>query len=118
MLPRSKTVVLLICLFLISFKVAAAGVFVQAALERAHQVSVCGQDSAAQQAGESKSATDDKHHPVSSLNLMSHITAIESSDSAPNFALTYKTIKFGVASNSLRPQNIPDSAFKPPKTSA
>ncbi|OYY54285.1 MAG: hypothetical protein B7Y05_22705 [Polynucleobacter sp. 24-46-87] len=35
MLLRSKTLILLICLFLIAFKAAAGSIFIQAAIERA-----------------------------------------------------------------------------------
>jgi len=75
MVSRSKTTVLAICLCLIVFKVAAAGVFVQAALERIHHFNDCGVSLAAQPAHDGNESTDDKHHQASSLNLMGHITA-------------------------------------------
>jgi hypothetical protein len=118
MTPRSKTMIILVCLFLISFKVAAAGVFVQAALERAHQAGDYSQSLTAHPSYEGKSPADDKSHPASSLNLMSHITAIESKANLPAFKLSSQTSSFWIISDPTRAQNIPDPAFKPPKTSA
>jgi len=118
MFSRSKTLVLLMCLFLISFKVVASGIFIQVGLERAHQFSGYGSSISAQQAQDNSESDSEKQPTASTLNLMSHITAHLSEDGVTVFAAPYQLIKFGVANDSLHTQNYPDSAFKPPKANA
>jgi hypothetical protein len=109
--------VILLCLFLISFKVAASGVFIDAAIERAqiHQALFAGFVS--EQSYASKE-TSDGQQQAHTLFLMSHVIANVSDASiiAP-FSLT-EAIAVNGFSDIIYTQNIPDSAFKPPKSIA
>jgi hypothetical protein len=118
MLLRSKTIVLGICLFLIAFKVAASCIFIEAALERAHQTMAWGLSTETQHGHDSRESADDKHHHVSSLNLMSHITAYISEINNTLILSAFVQRKFIFENDDLRTQNFPDSAFKPPKAGA
>ena len=115
MLPRTKSVVLAICLFLIAFKVVASGIFVEAALERVHHSIAASASAASQQVRDSKESADDKHHQVASLNLMSHILANFSDAVSPLILPCSQAVRFRFVNDSLRAQHFPDSAFKPPK---
>jgi hypothetical protein len=118
MMPRSKTIVLAISLFLITFRVMASGIFVESAIERAHHISNYSISASAQQPHDGKESADDKHHQASSLNLMSHITANLNELGFSVLVIPYQSIKFGLESDSLLTQNYPDTAFKPPKAIA
>ena len=119
MLPRSsKIIVLGICLFLFAFKVAASSIFIEAALERAYQTTHFKLSAATQGAHDSKESADDKHHQVSSLNIMSHITAHLSEMDHTLTLPQFTQRKYIYENDDLRTQNFPDSAFKPPKINA
>ncbi len=117
MLPRSKTIVLLICLFLISFKVAAGSIFIQAAIERAELAGSYSNASVSQQTHSSSESADDKEQ-VHTMYLMSHVTANISDVGISIFLPPITTYKFTPAKEVLFSQNFPDSAFKPPKAIA
>lgn len=116
MLPSSKTIVLVISLFLITFRVMASGIFVESAIERAHHISAYSiSASATQHLYDSKESADNKHHQASSLNLMSHITANLNELGFTVLAIPFQVTKFCLESDFLTSQNYPDTAFKPPK---
>ena len=118
MLPRSKTIVLAISLFLITFRVMASGVFVESAIERAHHISTYSISPSTQHLLESNESAFDKHHQASSLNLMSHITANLNELGFTVLAISSQASKFCLESDSSLSQNYPDTAFKPPKAIA
>ena len=117
MRSRNRSLVILICLFLISFKVAAGSVFIDAAIERAqmHQTSFAtfisdhGHESHHADGGQQESRT---------LFLMSHVTANISEIQIAIFHPLLSALKFTLANDVLFSQNFPDSAFKPPKVQA
>ena len=117
MLVRSKTLVLLICLFLIAFKAAAGSIFIQSAIERAELAGSHSISSVSQQAHNSSESTDDKEQ-VHTMYLMSHVTANISDVGIILFLAPISTHKFAVTNEVLFTQNFPDSAFKPPKAIA
>ena len=117
MLPRSKTIVLFICLFLIAFKVAASSIFIQAAIERAELAGSYGNVSVSQQAHDSTESADDKQQ-VHTMYLMSHVTANISDVGIAFFLPSIANQKFTSVNEVLLTQNFPDSAFKPPKAIA
>ena len=117
MLLRSKTLVLLICLFLIAFKAAAGSIFIQSAIERAELAGSYSKASFSQQAHNSSESADDKEQ-VHTMYLMSHVTA-NISDVGVTFFVPSTTVhKFALTNEVLFTQNFPDSAFKPPKANA
>jgi hypothetical protein len=117
MLLRSKTFVLLICLFLIAFKAAAGSIFIQSAIERAELAGSYGNSSMSQQAHNSPESADDKEQ-VHTMYLMSHVTANISENRLVVFLPSMTMRKFTSANEALFTQNFPDSAFKPPKAIA
>jgi HAMP domain-containing protein len=117
MLPRSKTLVLLICLFLIAFKVAASSVFIQAAIERAELANSYANGSIATHAQNIAESADDKE-PVHTIYLMSHVTANITEIGITVFTPPISVTTFSIANEVLFTQNFPDSAFKPPKVTA
>lgn len=117
MMPRSKTIALLICLFLISFKVAASSVFIQAAIERAELAGSYSNASVSQQTHNSSESADDKER-VHAMYLMSHVTANISDVGFTIFLQPITAHKFAPANEVFFSQNFPDSAFKPPKAKA
>ena len=114
---RSKTLVLLICLFLIAFKVAASSIFIQAAIERAELAGSYSNDSMSQQAHNSSDSADDKEQ-VHTMYLMSHVTANISEIGIAVFSPSIAVATFSIVNEVLFSQNSPDSAFKPPKANA
>lgn len=117
MRSSSRPLVILLCLFLISFKVAASSVFIDVAIERAqmHQIAFTGfisQDSRA-----SHQSTDGEQHSHT-LFMMSHVTANVSDMSIAIPLHPSETMAFISSNKILCTQNFPDSAFKPPKTTA
>ena len=114
MLPRRKTLVLFICLFLIAFKVAASSIFIQAAIERAELAGSYSNASMSQQAHNSSDSADDKE-PVHTMYLMSHVTANITEIGITVFSPPISVATFSIANEVLFSQNFPDSAFKPPK---
>ena len=117
MLLRSKTLVLLICLFLIAFKAAAGSIFIQSAIERAELAGSYSNASMSQQALNSSESADDKEQ-VHTMYLMSHVTANISDVGVTFFVPTMTAHKFTPVNEVLFTQNFPDSAFKPPKANA
>ncbi|QWE20614.1 hypothetical protein [Polynucleobacter sp. AP-Kolm-20A-A1] len=117
MLLRSKTLVLLICLFLIAFKAAAGNIFIQSAIERAELAGGYSNTSVSQQAHSSSESADDKEQ-VHTMYLMSHVTANISDVGIVIFLPPMTKHKFATANEVLFSQNFPDSAFKPPKVIA
>ncbi|QWE31576.1 hypothetical protein [Polynucleobacter sp. Adler-ghost] len=117
MLPRSKTLVLLTCLFLIAFKVAASSIFIQAAVERAELANFYANGSISLQANKISQLDDDKE-PVHTMYLMSHVTANITEIGITVFSPPISVAKFSIANEVLFTQNFPDSAFKPPKATA
>jgi hypothetical protein len=117
MFPRSKTLVLLICLFFIAFKAAAGSIFIQSAIERAELAGSYSNASVSQQAHNSSESADDKEQ-VHTMYLMSHVTASISENRITVFLPATATHKFFVTNEVLFTQNFPDSAFKPPKALA
>ena len=111
---RSKTLVLLICLFLIAFKVAASSIFIQAAIERAELAGSYSNASMSQQAHNSSDSADDKEQ-VHTMYLMSHVTANITEIGITVFSPPISVATFSIANEVLFSQNFPDSAFKPPK---
>jgi len=114
MQSRKRSLTILICLFLISFKVAAGSIFIDAAIERiqmhhssfASHVSDQGHQSNEPADGEQQSHT---------LFLMSHVTANINDIGITVHLPSISEFKFLVTSQVLFTQNFPDSAFKPPK---
>lgn len=114
MRSKSRSLVILICLFLISFKVAASSIFIEAAIERAQMHQSTYASSVALEVGVSKDSADEKQD-AHSLFLMSHVTA-----NINDFGITvpYRavdSVAFNGSYEILFTQNFPDSAFKPPK---
>lgn len=116
MRSRNRSVVILICLFLISFKVAAGSVFIDAAIERAQMYQTSFVGFASDQVHASKESTDGQQQSHT-LFLMSHVTANVSDTSIVAPFRAAETITFYSSSDILFTQNFPDSAFKPPKLS-
>ncbi len=117
MLPRSKTLVLITCLFLLAFKVAASSIFVQAAIERAELAGSYANESISQQAHDTSESADDKQQ-VHTMYLLSHVTANISEVSVALFLPPITATKFSIPNEVLFTQNFPDTAFKPPKVKA
>lgn len=117
MLLRSKTFVLLLCLFLISFKAAAGGIFIQSAIERAELAGSYSNSLASCQAHSRSESADDKEQ-VHSMYLMSHVTANISDVGIVFFLPSIANPTFALVNEALFTQNFPDSAFKPPKAIA
>jgi hypothetical protein len=117
MLPRSKTLVLLTCLFLIAFKVAASSIFIQAAIERAELAYSYANGSIVMQVQNIAESVDDKE-PVHTMYLMSHVTANITEIGITVFSPPISVATFSIANEVLFSQNFPDSAFKPPKVTA
>jgi hypothetical protein len=114
MLLRSKTLILLLCLFLIAFKAAAGSIFIQSAIERAELVGGYSNASMSHQVHNSAESADDKEQ-VHTMYLMSHVTANISEGGITVFIPPMTTHKFISANEVLFTQNFPDSVFKPPK---
>jgi hypothetical protein len=117
MLRRSKTLVLLICLFLLAFKVAASSIFIQAAIERAQLAGSYAIGSISQQAHDSNESADDKQQ-VHTMYLMSHVTANINNVTISVVHQSITASNFPAVNEVLFSQNFPDSAFKPPKATA
>ena len=114
MLPRSKTIVLLICLFLIAFKAAAGSVFIQAAIEQAQIDSGYASAPISHQLHEGAGSFPDSQH-AHIMHLMSHVAGNISEAGAIVFSIPNTPVQFAIANKVLYTQNFPDSVFKPPK---
>ena len=117
MLARSKSLALLICLFLIAFNAAAGSIFIQAAIERAELANSYANGSVALGAHKISNSGDDKN-PVHTLYLMSHVTATFDDSSIAVFSPPISTAIFSIANKVLFTQNFPNTVFKPPKAKA
>ena len=117
MRSRNRSLVILICLFLISFKTAAGSVFIDAAIERAHmhQASFSIIISDHNHAGKD---ADGGQRESRTLFLMSHVTANINDVGIVFFVPPTTVHKFAPTNEVLLTQNFPDSAFKPPKAIA
>jgi hypothetical protein len=117
MLLRRKTFPLLLCLFLIAFKVAASSIFVQAAIERAE---LAGDYSSiiAMQLNPETSDTADDNGKVHTMYLMHHVAANISTTEFTIYPPQIRSIQYFVADKVLLTQNFPDAEFKPPKSIA
>ena len=114
MRSHNRSFAILICLFLISFKVAASSVFIEAAIERAEMYKSFQLGAAALEIGLQSDSSDDKQDACS-LFLMSHVTASVSTIDIAVQGQIAEPAFHGAAYDILFTQNIPDSAFKPPK---
>jgi hypothetical protein len=117
MLLRRKTFPLLLCLFLIAFKVAASSIFVQAAIERAELAGDYSSIVAMQMNPETSDAADE-NGKVHTMYLMSHVTANISTAEVAMCQTQVTSIQYFVADKVLLTQNFPDAEFKPPKVIA
>jgi hypothetical protein len=117
MLARSKTIVLLICLLLVTFKVAASSIFIQAAIERAQIAGAYTEVATSQHSQDVFQSADDKEQ-VHTMYLMSHVTANVSDVGILLPFVLAKLLTFSCPPAILFTQNFPDSVFKPPKTNA
>ena len=117
MRSRNRSLVILICLFLISFKIAAGSVFIDAAIERAH-MHQSSFSALISDHSRSVSDTDGGQQESRTLFLMSHVTANISENSIAVFLPPEATHIFAAANEVLFTQNFPYSAFKPPKAVA
>ncbi|MBU3641063.1 hypothetical protein [Polynucleobacter sp. Fuers-14] len=114
MVLSKKTLIIGLCLLLIAFKAAAGNIFIQSAVERAHlQVNICS-SLGAEHALTQQDSTDDKQ-PVSAMYVMYHVTANVSDTQILIPIQAESVIAYGMRGDRLYFDNIPDSAFKPPK---
>lgn len=110
----SKKLVLVICLFLVAFKVAAGSIFIQSAIERAELAGA--QDIAfSSQQVHSSSESAGESEQVHTMYLMSHVTANISDSGITISPPAASESRLAMTNEVLRTQNIPDTAFKPPK---
>ena len=112
-----KSFILAVCLFLIAFKAMAGNIFIQNAIERAHgQANACLSVQVAQNpSGHDASETKD---PIHSMHLMYHVTANVSDALMTVIAPIGLTVSFFSQNDSLKLDNIPESAYKPPRSAA
>lgn len=114
MLPRKKTIGLLICLFLIAFKAAAGSIFIQAAIEQAQIDGSYANAPISQQSHEGAGSFHNEQQ-AHTMHLMSHVTGNISESGIIVFSAPKTLAQFAIANEVLLTQNFPDSAFKPPK---
>ena len=109
-----RSLVILLCLFLISFKVAAGSIFIDAAIERAqmHQTITVGHVSLGEHTNTASTEGGQQSH---TLFLISHVTANISDSNIFIPFYSNESVVFSCSSDILYTQNFPDSAFKPPK---
>lgn len=112
-----KSLIVIICLFVISFKVAAGGIFIQSAIERAHLLSTTCMSLEIQQTISSNDGGDDKS-PIHSMYLMSHVIAALDEAVVIMPILPEHQMKYATPGDPRHADNIPDSAYKPPKNTA
>ena len=117
MRSRNRSLAILICLFLISFKIAAGSVFIDAAIERAHMHQTSYSNLVFDQSHADRD-TDGGKQESRTLFLMSHVTANISENRISVFLPPITSHKFALANEVLFTQNFPDTAFKPPKAIA
>ena len=114
MRSSSRSLVILLCLFLISFKVTAGSIFIDAAIERAqmHQTATVGHTYLEVNTNTPSPSGEQQSH---TLFLMSHVTANISDTNILIPFYSTEVMVFSYSNEILYTQNIPDSAFKPPK---
>jgi hypothetical protein len=112
-----KSLAILLCLFLIAFKVAAASVFIDAAIERAqmHQSSSMGDLS---NVSHVNNDGGDSEGQSNTLFLMSHVTGNVSEAAVIISFVPLALTTLIPCCSILHTQNFPDSDFKPPKIAA
>ena len=96
---------------------AASSIFIQAAIERAELAGGFSNISVSQQAHDSTESADDKQQ-VHTMYLMSHVTANISEIGIALLLPVLSPLQFATANEVVFTQNFPDSAFKPPKSTA
>ena len=111
-----KTIILAICLFIITFKVMASSIFIQSAIERACLQSYACMDTASVNQLVVSSEAASEEEPVHTLFLMSHVTG-----KLGNFSLNLpfsseSRSKYSASNDKLILGNISDCPFKPPKS--
>ena len=114
MQSRKRSLAILLCLFLISFKVAAGSIFIDAALERAHLLQSSFSVVVFDQANHPKEASGGEQQSHT-LFLMSHVTANITDIGIAVLLPSYTEYEYFSINETLFTQNFPDSAFKPPK---
>ena len=114
---RNRSLAILICLFLISFKAAAGSIFIDAAIERAQMHQTASAGMATDQGHLSKESADGQQQSHS-LFLMSHVTGNISDAGIVVPSFSAELIIPNCFTDTLFTQNFPDSAFKPPKLNA
>lgn len=114
MLISKKSLIIAICLFVIAFKVTAGSIFVQSAIERAqlHSHSCM---TAVQTNSISSNDLSDDQQPVHAMYLMYHVMANISDTEILIPTQKDSTGVYLTQGDRLYFDNIPDSAFKPPK---
>lgn len=110
-----KTLVIVICLFLVAFKAAAGSIFIQSAVETASShgsgylsTSLIQKTLKIQDSGVEKQR-------VNSMYLMSHVTGSLNSCSIAIPILFATAVIFPPDDARLLVSNLPESVFKPPK---
>lgn len=111
-----KTIILAICLFIITFKVMASNIFIQSAIERACLQSYACMDTVSVNQLVVSSEAASEEEPVHTLFLMSHVTG-----NLGNFSLNLpfsseSRSKYSASNDKLIRGNISDCPFKPPKS--
>lgn len=114
---RNRSLAILLCLFLISFKAAAGSIFIDSAIERAQMHEVTCASVVLDQSHLNKEPTD-RQEESHTLYLMSHVTGNISDAVIVVPALSSELIVLNSFTDTLFTQNFPDSAFKPPKVNA
>ena len=114
MLTSKKSLIVAICLFMIAFKVAAGSIFVQSAIERAYLQSHACMTAVDTKTISSNNLSDDQQ-PVHTMYLMYHVTANISDTEIRIPVQAESVITYASQGDRLYFDNIPDSAFKPPK---
>jgi hypothetical protein len=115
MLFRNKTLILVVCFFLVGFKIMAASTFISVALERAQYSQALASSSADFHHLDKSQRAHDKHLHATTLNLMSHVLA--SLTEVPNTIplLSCREAALITANESAHTQTFPDSLFRPPR---
>lgn len=114
MLISKKSLIVAICLFMIAFKGAAGSIFVQSAIERAQlQSHACMTDVQAKTISSNDLSNDQQ--PVHTMYLMYHVMANISDTNIHIPAQSKSILVYAFQDFRVYLDNIPDSAFKPPK---
>ena len=114
MRSKSRSFVILLCLFLISFKVAASSVYIGAAIERVQTHQSVHASSVNVTAHSSKGSFHEQH-TTHNLFLMSHVLANVSDTEITLPYCDINNVDLNGSYDILLTQNFPDSVYKPPK---